>query len=349
MNKNSKKRFFFQTEDMLGQSFYRSLLPGGHLQEDGVADIDLYSTPNDFNYDGYVYHRLVSPGQLNVIEMERMKGKIILWETDDDIFHVPHWNPCAPQYNRFENQSMNKYMAECSSHIMVSTNYLKSVIVSETGVNGDKIVVLPNFLDTEAWPKPAKDHDKIRLLWAGSGCHLRDLDQLVTPLERILDEYGDQIQIIFMGDIPEGMCEYVRIQGNTFGFAVPAKRYKGRVGYVPPVTVSEYAQTLSDLDCDIAFCPLTDEPFNRSKSNLKQLEYTMAGCTCICTDLEPYHDFPCLLVKPGDGEGWYNATKTLIDNVAKRDDLYTNARAMVESKYSWRGVGQDWKRFFESL
>jgi O-antigen biosynthesis protein len=45
---------------------------------------------------------------------------------------------------------------------------------------------------------------------------------------------------------------------------------------------------MKNLNADIAIAPLEINEFNKSKSNLKRLEYVVCGLPAVFTDIEPY-------------------------------------------------------------
>jgi glycosyltransferase involved in cell wall biosynthesis len=84
---------------------------------------------------------------------------------------------------------------------------------------------------------------------------------------------------------------------------------------------------------DIAVAPLRDTPFNRSKSDLKFLEYSALGLPGVFSDIVPYNrsvtDGETGLLVPNDGEAWHDAILRLAQDQVLRERLAGAARARV--------------------
>jgi hypothetical protein len=61
-----------------------------------------------------------------------------------------------------------------------------------------------------------------------------------------------------------------------------------KITYYPWVNILNYPQFIRSIKADIAIAPLEDNEFNKSKSNLKMLEYTTLGLPGIYSNVEPY-------------------------------------------------------------
>src|SRR6185437_14224390 len=100
------KRIFMHYPDQGAQGWYRSLAPVLHckqqLRDEGIELLcgeSLTSADLD-NFDAFIFHRAVMPSFMPVIQGLINKGKKIAWELDDDIWHIPYWNPAYLAYNR---------------------------------------------------------------------------------------------------------------------------------------------------------------------------------------------------------------------------------------------------------
>jgi glycosyltransferase involved in cell wall biosynthesis len=359
------KKIFYHESDKEGQGHWRCRLPVKHLNQAYLAGefngVDLHMSDtlvDPDQYDAFVFHRALKPSFIPVLEDLKAKGKKIIWETDDDLFSIPEWNPASKIYNTDEVQRAVKRMIEIADHVIVSTEALKKTI------QHPDVTVLPNLIDLDEWPEANRHpvdvagslnrrdpNRKIRIVWAGSTHHALDHDLIVEPLERIISEYQDKVQVIFFGDLPDRMAELVQVPFSHLDFAVPHSRYKGNVGLVKLVPIDQFAQTLATLEPDIGLAPLTDVPFNESKSNIKWLEYTMCRAVTIATDCGPYRDITGLTVPHGDKEGWYNALKHVLDDPKERDEIAEWSREDVVKKWSWQHSPRkkDWIEFFERV
>jgi glycosyltransferase involved in cell wall biosynthesis len=84
---------------------------------------------------------------------------------------------------------------------------------------------------------------------------------------------------------------------------------------------------------DIAVAPLRDTPFNRSKSDLKFLEYSALGLPGVFSDIVPYNqsvrDGETGLLVPNGGGAWHDAILRLAQDPMLRERIASAARAQV--------------------
>jgi len=121
---------------------------------------------------------------------------------------------------------------------------------------------------------------------------------------------------------------------------------------VPFVPFDSFYVVLSQLDAYIGLAPLTTLPFNKSKSNLKFLEYSYQGIATVASDFGPYAGTiedgeTGLLVR--DNRDWYNAIRNLIDDEAEHDRLVKNAKKFVENHYDIRENYKLWKQAIDEV
>ncbi|MGL5829486.1 MAG: glycosyltransferase, partial [Angustibacter sp.] len=162
-----------------------------------------------------------------------------------------------------------------------------------------------------------------RILYMGSATHSADLEMIRPAIERLpknglvgLDVVGvstgsdDWFRRI---DIPEGRTHY-------------------------PEFVSWLRRRRHEWSLGVA--PLTPDPFNSAKSDLKFLEYSMLGLATIASDSEPYaelRDVGATLVS-SNPDSWHDAISSLVGDPHER-----RRRARMARTYSLgeRTVGTD--------
>lgn len=335
------KRIFFFLPAMDASAYYRCILPArfckDQLATEGI-DLHLTSTLASWeNYDAYVFPRIIAKQFWPHLMKIKASGAKIVIGTDDALDKVPAWSSV-----RFKQDDIGFYQLSLAlaDYILVSTEPLKQVIGYP-----EKTTVAPNLIDPSVFPKrPKSDNDPVRILWAGSATHEKDLEQLIEPIGRILE--GHKAIFIFFGYIPPEIT----------------RRYYGKgVHYFAPVELSHYPTSIVNLAPDIALCPLADEPFNETKSNIKWLEMTLAGAAVIASDFGPYsalrHHHDALTVSPTDAilddewEARINSLHSPLDDAPERMRLVKTARERVLDEFSWlpQANRQPWLEFFRRI
>jgi glycosyltransferase involved in cell wall biosynthesis len=343
-------KIFMSQPDEFGCGHYRAKFPVMHcfgdLAKEGCyldSHKDLMVDQDD--YDAYIFHR--SPADTLVFHADtlRRSGKKIVWQVDDDLWNIPSWMPSEESANLW---SLNKALT-VADEVWVSTDRIAKV------TKHSNIKVLPNLIDTNAFPVPgaAKD-DPIRILWCGGRSHERDLQLLIEPVEQLVLEYGSRVQFVFWGYIPTDMLEYSRISGTMNAMVRPKAEYGDAVWFLDGLPFRNFYDKLAKMRPYIALMPLIDCDFNHGKTNLKYLEMSVAGAASIASAITPYVN---TISNGNDGvlvdnspNSWYNAIRDLIEHPEKRDHLARNAYAKVVEQYSWQSPARQlWVDAFKDL
>jgi glycosyltransferase involved in cell wall biosynthesis len=150
---------------------------------------------------------------------------------------------------------------------------------------------------------------------------------LAGTIETILDSY------------PHVEFAMTDIGGSPF-------RPHERIRSLPFVTIEQYPSVLARFD--IGVIPLVDRRFNRCKSDLKFLEYSMMGIPSVVSKLVPYetavqHGANGFLA--GNPKDWLKSLRRLIEDPGLRDEMGGRARLFAESRTVERNVG-NWERAY---
>lgn len=251
------------------------------------------------------------------------KYKLVV-DTDDNHEDIPRYNQAFADYHAGSGVTrIIKAEFREADHVTVSTEPLRHIIEKTT----PKVSVVQNVIDPRMYAnvrertKEPRHADDIRIYWGGGGGHYDDLLMVRDPLLRLFHE-NPRIKLVFSNFIPAWAADLPPF----------------RVFMVPFAHFGAYPKVLKWICADVAIAPLVDNPFNRCKSNVKYLNYAMAGIPGVYSDLDPYG-------KIEDGEtgmkvgpdGWYDAIKALIDDRALRRKIVVNAVSDVMDNYTVDG------------
>lgn len=186
----------------------------------------------------------------------------------------------------------------------------------------------------------------VKILWAGSDTHAKDLEIVVPSVRRIAAKYGRKVQFLFMGMFPDELRPAIEMED--------AGIIKQSVGYIGACELPYYPMTVCAIAPDIAMIPVQANRFNAAKSNIKYLEMTMAGAAVVASDFGPYR----LAIDPGvygltagDGD-WDACLSVLVESVAERSYYNKNSKQYVTDCHSWleHGSGKRcWMDYFRGL
>lgn len=256
----------------------------------------------------------------------------VVYEIDDLLTAVPEGNPAYGVTQEMLPQ-VEEYLREADL-VVVSTDVLRRAFEGY----GAPVVCLPNAIDPTLWRKERfpEAGEKVRILFSGTPTHEKDLAVIEEALVRILEEFGERVEIKLWGNSNPTLLGYSQV--------------------APPLAhlydYPSYVKALLDLKVDFAVVPLEDIPFNRAKSNIKWLEYSACGIPVICSALPPYSTIDpgrTGLLAQNTVDSWYEAIKQLIVDSALRRQLAENARAEVLEHHALGGLADGWKEVLDAV
>mgnify|MGYP001589881640 CR=1 FL=1 len=247
----------------------------------------------------------------------------IVIDTDDNVRFV---RPTNPGYSGYfpgsEALVWNKYgMARVFDAVTVSTQELVDVHKKEC----PKIYVLPNNLDVKEWNNKVRhvfDDGFTTLAFIGSSAHHEGVQIIKKPVLDIMQKY------------PKTKFLITHVYSQHLS-SFPAD-IKPMIEYVPWIPLEQWPADTKKLGIDIGLAPLADNMFNRAKSNLRWMEYSMAHISPIVSPVKAYdcvEDGKTGLVAK-EQKDWFNAMEKLITDKQIRRDIADNAYNKVSTAYN---------------
>lgn len=306
---------------------YRIMWPFEAMRGIGVdAEVrESLSGQEMIDADVTIAQRTVLPGPVALLDLAVEHGAKVVFEIDDDLFHL---DPANPLFSHFQQPLIRaglQLALSRSAAVFVSTEPLADVMREYN----DAVYVIPNcmpdyMVDLSREAAKVERAGGARILWAGSATHHGDfIKDAKYGLKRVLQR--TDARFTCMG------YDYRRqlgVDGEYVGWAddIPSF-HRSLVGY------------------DIGLCPLAKNTFNRSKSGIKAMEYQACGIVPVATDCEAYRD----VIEHGvDGflcrtpEDWKDALCTLASDHDLRLKMMMNGlqrtaeRTYRENAWRWK-------------
>tara|TARA_B100000745_G_scaffold300393_3_gene254199 strand:+ start:1755 stop:2801 length:1047 start_codon:yes stop_codon:yes gene_type:complete len=336
------------SEGCNGCSLYRLEMPRDYLTGHCV-DLVYHIPPvtEMLSYDFLVIQKAVDTQLLRVLRKYQIP---YVYEMDDDLFNVPTWNPAHGFYSA--RKGIVKDFLRSARGVTVTTSHLQRLVQScnrnaqvlpncidppRTHIATPLSPLLPNMTRITMSQYQERIRNKVVIGWAGSPTHRQDLRLVIPALKRIAQEYRRRVHIVMGGATLRELVKLMPADILTLLEMVPAHQYPGLV---------------RSAQWDIGLAPVTSHMFNRSKSNLKVIEYMASGCVPVASESLTYS--PTL---KGQGAGilcttdeeWYQAMSSLIEGSKVRKAFHRAGKALVESKYNIAHNIVRWEDFYRSI
>ena len=281
-----------------------------HLARTGTAEVRqvdpeaFVAGADDTPYAALLVQRDILPRDLVApfLAAASSRGVRVAAEVDDDFFTDSGRERLArAEYDPDRLASIDA-LVRGADLVIVSTDELAEVVRPIAR----RVVVVRNALDPTIWTpgEPVVDPDlptdEHRVLYMGTLTHGDDLALLRDVFTDLTTADGTPIRLEVIGvtDEPEEPAWYRRVE-------VPDGHYPA------------FARWLVDhrQRWRAGVAPLRDEEFNRAKSDLKAIEYTMLGLPAVVSDRPSYRaarDHGVLAV-PDDAEAWRDAVRLAVE------------------------------------
>jgi glycosyltransferase involved in cell wall biosynthesis len=208
-----------------------------------------------------------------ICALQHKYQKPVLMEIDDDIYGV---QSSSLAFKYLHPDSLPELWSDDqlrqSDGVICSTEYLRTLYTQKN----PRIDVVPNCIDFSIWDnlnEPKRKRKRLRIGWAGGATHDSDLNMIKGAILEIVDKYENvEVVIVTGGTVPEYL-KHNRIKIYDWHYWKP---------------IDKYPQFLKNMQFDIGLSPLRDTNFNRSKSNLKWLEYSALKIPAVLSKVEPY-------------------------------------------------------------
>lgn len=319
--------------DNTGCGYYRSEIPAQVLLSSGISTEVRFVKPTFRAYPEtkvvFVQRHYIFIDVPILLRKFKRHGIKIVYDLDDDFFNL---SPETNLYRIRDNLLKEiKNLAAFADVMTVSTERLKAL--SKRIFDG-KIVVIPNMLNLDLWKSnQLRDDGRVRIGWAGSPTHLKDIMSIYPVLKRILKE-NDNVDLTFLGYCPKDFLEFGQ-----------------RVTFVKGGPYDYYVDALPRLGIDIGIIPIVKSEFNKSKSTIKYAEYCATGLPSVVSDFPPYKG----LIKNGvdgliavDEKQWYEKLMLLIQKPNLRENLTQNCLQRAK-KFSLEVNGHHWVSLVNNL
>lgn len=269
------------------------------------------------------------------LEMQHKHQKPFVLEVDDNYVDVPPWNEA---FHSFKNgQAYRRIALDCMRNadaVVVTTPHLARAYSSLN----DNIHVVENSLDFKGdrkfvgWDTVSpRKHKGIRLGWIGGRAHYNDLMMVAPVLREILLEHPD-VTLCMVNSAIKLSCA---LMDKPYPFeGLKNVHYADR-----SVAINRYAAFMASFGYDIGIAPLVDCNFNRSKSNLRWLEYSALKIPTVATDISHFREsiepnITGVLVTDNNLQAWKDAMKWLIEDAKVREMIGRAAYRKVKQDFN---------------
>ncbi|MGA2025646.1 MAG: hypothetical protein ABSH17_01090 [Syntrophobacteraceae bacterium] len=324
-------------DETTGDFYYRTFAPGAGMAHCGgvyVVNLTYYHRLRHelmLDADVLVLNNICDADLLPVLRYRKAQGKLTVYELCDDLEALPPASPMRAFYRQPNNMLLIKRLAHYCDALQFSSPELEM----KYGYLNRRCCVFPNQVLTASPGRPQKSEQTVIVGWGGSIGHFHDMAKISDRLIHWIMS-RDNVRLYLMCADP--IWELFE--------ALPGDRKKR----FATGSVDDYYSFVSHLDIGIA--PLEDTAFNRSRSDVKFLEFAAHGVVPVLQATGPY----LRSAKQGRTAFLFNTPDQLISTLdhlvsdaSARLRVSASARDYVLQERNYLERGKDRVAFYRSL
>ena len=277
----------------------------------------------------------------------RSHNKGIVYETDDNHFFIKPWNGYFPDV--VQEWPLIERMAKRADVITTSTK----PIADHYSKFNDNIRIIRNAIDPSIYTteRSRSDHggDLPRVVYYGSTVRMRDYGgEYDHTLKKSVGGYCGKAIEDLRSPVKKLWNVFIGVNPGTEHVIAPF--FDEAFHYVE--NIGKFAETLAASHPDIGIAPLVGDDFDRNKSELHWLEYSMVGGAFVGQKFK-YGESPYSVVRHGvDGllastrTEWFDAMKSLVSSKDLREQLAGAAKERILKEYDYKERAQEWAEMF---
>jgi len=277
--------------------------------------------------DTAIWQFLGDDGRSRIALQMRRQGLRTVMEVDDTYlrFAPPLYGKVSPWARTHAEASANGTGYSVELHrkvvpqmdgIICSTQYLAEAY----GELNPNIYLCPNSIDPEDWNVERTESDVLRIGYYGSPSHLRDWPRAKKAIKWATRQRD--VEVVMIGFRPPGWT------GKVLEWRDHIYEARKNLGLI-----------------DVGIAPLTQNPWANGKSDLKAVEYAMAGVLPVMEDAPPYSPWKKIgwPFMPSTPDEWVDVIKDVVVNrdevkaCAAQAKAYVLAERTIEKNiHAWR-------------
>ncbi len=276
-----------------GDWFYRMFAPGRAMSAlDGVYVVNCDRVHREAARlvraaDVLVLNSVCDADLFPLLAERAARGAVTVFEVSDDFAAIQPWNPIFHFFQSPSNVRLYKLLARASTAIQCTVPELARLYGH---LGRDRRVFINHLLEVPPPPRgPARDPDSFVVGWGGSSGHLEDIGGIAPALIRwVLETPRVTLSLMCSDSI-----------WDLFASLPAERKRRTKTG-----SIDDYYRFVSTLDVGLA--PLADTAFNRSRSDVKFVEYAAYGAVAVLQNLLPYQgaavdgETACFFDRPED-------------------------------------------------
>jgi glycosyltransferase involved in cell wall biosynthesis len=281
----------------------------------------------DVNEGVAIWQILCNMARLGMVRRMLNHGIPVYAETDDDYTRWDEtvanaeWTAGMPETPYQASVELHRRAMELVEGIIVSTPRLAEMY----GELNPNVAVCPNSVDPDDWEESVeRDPNVFTIMWMASASHRVDQRIISGALEWASKQDG--VEVVVVGSAIQDLANLRRIPWID--------------------SLDKYRKVMVEEAPDVGVCPLRDTPFSRGKSDLKALEYAMAGAMPVISKLEPYEPWQHLVgtacLEAQTVEDWFETLRWTVENRDKVRDMARLAREHVLESRTIEATKQAW-------
>ena len=284
-----------------------------------------------------------------LVRQVRQDGAYLVYSIDDNLLDLeyPPDEELAPGDDYLSPRQAVRFFCRSADGVLVSTEHLKERLARLN----PRIVVLPNALDERLFYEngkplpPDRNTSSCRVIgFMGTFTHDADVMMVLQALRGVLRRHSDSLRFQIVGGVSNP--SFLRLfQGLPVQTTHPSPEFAAYPNFT--------SWMKANMPWDIGISPLDHTLFNRSKSDIKFLDYSALGIPGIYSRVPTYEGTIRHLetgwLAENTPAAWTEALDSLLADADLRHRLAKNAQEYVFARRTLQYNAHLWREAIFSI
>jgi glycosyltransferase involved in cell wall biosynthesis len=294
------------------------------------------------NYDIIHTHQVLYPAFISTLCAKILKKPVIVKVGSSG------FNSDINQIKKFpEGRFQLKFILRNISKLVCTSSKMKEEFLVE-GIDGDKIILIPNGVNVSNLSRSFKDCSS--LLYLGRFTKTKNIETIIFAFSKIIMDINSNLRLTLIGDGPESdyiidLIKKHNLEKNILltGFVDnPGDYLKKSDLFIFPSLIEGLSNSLIEAMSHKLPCIVSNIPGNVEVLGENNLSYNIEKGKFIKTKYG-------ILFNPSDIEGLFNSVKFMLENPDIRKELGESAFEKVVREYDIKIIADRYKELYKEV
>lgn len=281
--------------------------------------------------DILIVNFVANPEVVHLMHKRKQLGKKTIFEVNDNFTAVPKDSPAYNFYKSKNTQSLMYQAIRLADAVIVSN----PLIFDELNIKTENKMAFENFIEEinlDIKPNALNKRKPFVIGWGGSFGHYEDFKTFAPAINLLLEKHKNI---------------NVAIKGNDKFKLLIDKQFYDRLIFENFSPLLGWYKFLKKID--LGLCFINNDKFNKTRSDIKFIEYVANGVLPICSNFGPYSLIDIDEIKFNDINSLVEKIENFLEAEDKIENIFRKAQNFIKENRTKAVILEKRARFLSKI